>query len=592
MNDVAWKAGEDTFTVTIYFSHNESQYVLSRSCEITRLQNGEKSKSKQKMYLKKGNDFVANEEIDRIISEILNEKISIFFLCDMEVLSEYEKLVRDDTAASIEVKQAIENILGVPALVSVRDALRSIESDAFKEIKKIDTLNSEAEVIKNKIIEEEKRNKEFKAEDKKIVENLNAKKAELSKVNKALEEFESVADFIRQEQDLERQNISEQKEIESLRNELQQAIKESWWLPISDVAEGKFQQTQEATSTAARRQEKLSDKQGQLKRLTESKDTGRCAECKQLLNDDYRKQVERDLGIISLEIEELSRPLIPSIESLVEESKRLSQFRVPAKASLIASHERRIRKLRNDITSRKQSIQDLKKRIGEVNRDDIQELSKARAQLERVIGGTTVILQNNTYKITNSDSELGRLNRELANSSTGSDKSAAQLEHSISTYLNSVFERSVDAFRDITKRQVEASANDIYKRLVSENAHNNLRINDNYGLRLIDDDGVVFDHKGAGVAQVIALSLIMALGRAAVRSAALVLDTPFARLDDTHRDNILLNIWNESSQVILLLQSGEKISETVLRQIQGKIARQFKIIKGASPKESYIEVMK
>jgi ABC-type taurine transport system ATPase subunit len=72
----------------------------------------------------------------------------------------------------------------------------------------------------------------------------------------------------------------------------------------------------------------------------------------------------------------------------------------------------------------------------------------------------------------------------------------------------------------------------------------------------------------------------------------LVLDTPFARLDDTHRDNILLNIWNESSQVILLLQSGEKISESVLSQIRGKIARQFKIVKGASPKESYIEVMK
>jgi DNA sulfur modification protein DndD len=202
------------------------------------------------------------------------------------------------------------------------------------------------------------------------------------------------------------------------------------------------------------------------------------------------------------------------------------------------------------------------------------------------------VLQNNTYKLTNSESELSRLNRELAGASATADKNSSQVEHAISTYLNSVFERSVDAFRDITKRQVENSANEIFQRLVSENAHRNLRINDNYGLRLVDDDGVVFDHKGAGVAQVIALSLIMALGRAAVRSAALVLDTPFARLDDTHRDNILLNIWNESSQVILLLQSGEKISGEVLNKIQNKIARQIKIVKGASPKESHIEVIK
>jgi hypothetical protein len=44
--------------------------------------------------------------------------------------------------------------------------------------------------------------------------------------------------------------------------------------------------------------------------------------------------------------------------------------------------------------------------------------------------------------------------------------------------------------------------------------------------------------------------------------------------------------------VILLLQSGEKISGEVLNKIQNKIARQIKIVKGASPKESHIEVIK
>jgi DNA sulfur modification protein DndD len=364
MNDVAWKSGENSFQVTVYFSHNGNNYVLSRRCELSRLQDNGRGKAKQTTYLKKNNDFVANEEIESAIGEILNEKISIFFLCDMEVLSEYEKLVRDDSAASVEVKQAIENI-------SVRDALRSIESDAFKEIKKIENLNSKAEEIKNKIIEEEKRYKEYKSEDQKIVKHLNEKKAELSNLNKALEQYEVVADFIREEQELVRKTEAEQKEMENLRAELQQAIKESWWLPISDFAEGKFQETQEATSTAARRQEKLSDKKGRLGRLIETKATGNCSECKQPLDKTSFGGLEKEINELNSEIEVLSKPLIPSIESLVEESKRLSQFRVPSKAALIAANEKRIRKIRNDISSRNQIIQDLKKRIGEVNREQI-----------------------------------------------------------------------------------------------------------------------------------------------------------------------------------------------------------------------------
>lgn len=592
MNDIAWKNGENEFSVTMFFTHNDATYLLSRSCEVSRLQGGERGKGKQKSYLKKGNDFIANEEIERVIGEILNEKISIFFLCDMEVLSEYEKLVRDDSAASIEVKQAIENILGVPALVSVRDALKSISSDAFKEIKKMDSLNTEAEEIKKRIIEEEEKNKKFRQEDKKIVNHLALKKTELDEINKQLESFESVADFIREESELESKTEIDQKEISSLRNDLQSAIKESWWLPISEIAESKFQETQNATATAASRQEKLNERQNRLKRLQESRQTGECSECHQKLEPEFLESLQKEEVDLSKEIEILSQPLIPSIESLVEESKRLSQFRTPVKASIIGPYERKIRKLKADIISRNQTIQDLKRRIGEVNREDVQTLHIKRSNLEKEIGGTTVMMRNNTVKLTNSDSELGRLNRELSNCSTSGDKTGIQVEHAISSYLSSVFETSVDAFRETTKRQVENSANDIFRRLVSDNAHKNLRINDNYGLRLMDDDGVVFDHKGAGVAQVIALSLIMALGRAAVRSAALVLDTPFARLDDTHRDNILLNIWNESSQVILLLQSGEKISDAVLKEIRGKIARQFAITKGSSPKESYIEVIK
>lgn len=589
MNDNAWELGETEFSVMIEFQHEKDHYVLSRSSEITRNHNDQRGAAKQKVFLKKNNDFISNEEISRTINEILNEKISIFFLCDMEVLSEYEKLVKNDSAAAVQVKQAIEDILGVPALVSVRDALKSLENDAFKEIKKLVNLNSDAEKLSKEIIEEQKKKSDLEANDKKITARLAEKKAEIQEINRQLENFESALDFIREEQTLQKKVDEDEKEIIKLRTELQIAVKESWWLPISQIAENKFEQTQTATALAASRQEKLSEKQMKLKSINSSLETGKCSECSQILPPELSKGLREEMQRVQSEIEELSKPLIPSLESLVEESSRLSHFRTPSKASIIGPYEKKIRQLRSDIASRYQAILDLKSKIGEIDRDDVQELNKKRSLSEKEIGAIAVLLKNNQVNLSNVNSNITRLNRDLANCATTSDVNMVSLEHAISSYLSGIFEHAVDDFREATKREVERMANDIFKRLVSKNAFSNLRINENYGLRLMDDKGVMFDHRGAGVEQVVALSLILALGKASVRSAALVLDTPFARLDDVHRDNILRNIWKESDQVILLLQSGEKISSEVNKEISSRVARQIVITKGTDPKESFIK---
>ena len=589
MNDNAWVLGETEFSVMIEFQHEKDNYVLSRSSEITRNHHDERGVAKQKVFLKKNNDFISNEEIQRTINEILNEKISIFFLCDMEVLSEYEKLVKNDSAAAVQVKQAIEDILGVPALVSVRDALKSLENDAFKEIKKLVNLNSDAEKLSKEIVEEQKKKSDLETNDKKITARLTEKKTEIQEINKQLENFESALEFIREEQTLQKKVEEDEKEIVKLRAELQIAVKESWWLPISQIAEKKFEQTQTATALAASRQEKLSEKQIKLKSINISLETGMCNECSQILPPELSKGLIEERHQVQSEIEELSKPLIPSLESLVEESSRLSHFRTPSKASIIGPYEKKIRQFRSDIASRYQSISDLKVKIGEIDRDDVQELNKKRSLSDKEIGAIAVLLKNNQVNLSNVNSNITRLNRDLANCATTSDVNMVSLEHAVSSYLSGIFEHAVDDFRDATKREVERMANDIFKRLVSKNAFSNLRINENYGLRLMDDKGVMFDHRGAGVEQVVALSLILALGKASVRSAALVLDTPFARLDDVHRDNILRNIWKESDQVILLLQSGEKISSEVNKEISSRVARQIVITKGTDPKESFIK---
>jgi DNA sulfur modification protein DndD len=162
------------------------------------------------------------------------------------------------------------------------------------------------------------------------------------------------------------------------------------------------------------------------------------------------------------------------------------------------------------------------------------------------------------------------------------------MEMAIAADLATVMEETIKAFREAMKKRVENNANEIFKSLRSENVVENLVINENYGLRQVDSKGIIFDHKGAGVAQVIAISLILALARSAALPSALVLDTPFARLDDTHRDNILNFLPSESEQVILLIQSGEKISPKVQQQFMQKVSKEYSITMGSNEHESFI----
>ena len=384
------------------------------------------------------------------------------------------------------------------------------------------------------------------------------------------------------------QEASDLKEIERLRSEIQLAMRESWWLPISHLVENKYAETQSATEIAASRNSSLATKNARLTALSQSLDTGSCGECGQGIPDSKKAEVKQQIERLKLDIAELQIPMVPSLESLMEESKRLARFRVPPKAALIRSHEKSIRLLLNENMKRRQRINDISKQLDGIDKSEVQQLNAKRHTVSSEIGITMVAIKTENTKAVEAEKEIASLQTKYSKLQSVVDVNEITIEHAVSSYLAIVFEKSVQNFRETTKREVEKAASEIFKQLVSKNAFSNLEINENYGLRLVDDSGRSFDHRGAGVEQVVALSLILALGRKAVRSGCLVLDTPFARLDDVHRDNILHYLPLESEQVILLLQSGEKLSTKSSENLLPRVSNHYQITIGRSPKESFI----
>jgi DNA sulfur modification protein DndD len=588
LNDSAFDAGVRTFAVTIALESDGDSYLIQRTSEVNADRDGNRTSTKQKVTMRKNANFVEHVEIQPTINQIMNKEISIFFLCDMEVLEDYEKLVKDDKLAAEGIKNAIEDILGVPAIVAVREGLKAVSSDAFVEIKKNSESSKESTRIQNEIAMEEEKFNKAKSELGKAIVRLQAKEKEKEDLDKLLSKHEQSAELIGIEKTLLDQEESDLKEIERLRVEIQLAMRESWWLPISHLVESKYAETQNATEIAASRNSTLSAKNSRLMALSLSMESGSCGECGQGIPDAGKMEIQNQIEKLKVEITELQIPMVPSLESLMEESKKLARFRVPPKAALIRSHEKSIRLLLNENMKRRQRLRDISSQLDGIDKSEVQQLNTKRHTVTLELGITLTAIKAENAKASDAEKEITALQSKFSKLQSVVDVNEITIEHAISSYLALVFEKAVQNFRETTKREVERAASEIFKKLVSKNAFSNLEINENYGLRLVDDSGRSFDHRGAGVEQVVALSLILALGRKAVRSGCLVLDTPFARLDEVHRDNILKYLPLESEQVILLLQSGEKLSRSASEDLLPRVANHYQISIGDSPKESFI----
>ena len=588
LNDNAFSENRDSFEVQIEFKNNDDTYLLTRSCTIKKDAKRGRTSSTSKSYLFVNNNAVPNDDISRYINSVLNESISMFFLADMEVLQGYEALVEDDDAASLEVKSAIEGILGTPTLLAVRQSLHDITSDTMKEIQSARKANKDQDQLTVDLkIQEDKRDKARESYDTASVE-LQVKKIDLSLISDKLEKISDSQQLIVREKQIITEISRDQNQITKSRKELQIAVRESWWAPVSKQVEVKVRETNEALKIAASRETEMSQLNYRLASLNESLETNRCSQCKSILPNKNINETKLEIAKIESRIEVLSQPVSPTLESLVAESQRLGLFALPRKADSIRTIEKQIRLLLNEMPQRNQEVKEISQKLIGINRDDIKNLEEDRQVLNRRIGVLSQVMKSENQKIQDAEKEITALTRKFSNLNSAVGQSEVNMEMIIAGDLEIVMEKTVTAFREAMKKRVESNANDIFQSLRSENVVKNLVINENYGLRQVDDTGNVFDHKGAGVAQVIALSLILALARSAALPSALVLDTPFARLDTSHRDNILNFIPSESKQVILLIQSAEEISSNIQQKFMQRVSKEYLITMGSNEHESFI----
>ncbi len=143
----------------------------------------------------------------------------------------------------------------------------------------------------------------------------------------------------------------------------------------------------------------------------------------------------------------------------------------------------------------------------------------------------------------------------------------------------------VAQFRDqLKRRRVEDLQIDIQKMMAalahkgSDQFHAVLIDPNNFQLSIFDVEGHQVRRLSAGEREILALSMLWALGKISRRALPIVIDTPLGRLDRRHRTNIVESFLPHAAEQVIVLATDEEITAERRRLLEPRIAGDMELV--------------
>ena len=529
---------------------------------------------------------ISGDQVEAEIGLIVPKQISRFFLFDGELLQEYETLLIEDSQQGQQIKEAIEQVLGVPALTNGRVDIQTILKQAQKrqnaDLKQIAGLEKQAErhaALTGRI----------DAIDRDL-QDLNTRQKKVREERTVLDdELEAAQSVIGAKATLDAK-LGEQKvvieECDKKEAERLDLISGAWKDLIDaqlQIRRDQLESQRKELMDSIKKRSGLAQRTSDLQQLL---DTRECPTCEQELDDELRSQIGEALGKAEAELQSIDDST-SALQEISGQLDALSKIRGINARERLAQAEKDLQGYHVRLTQIENDIERLRDEIAGYDTADIARKRVLQKEKIREEGRLQGDIQDQNVERKKLVDELA-VSQKAIEGLTKDRTQRSTIKASLCSDLERVFSHSIEQLRDKLRERVEELANDAFKQMTTQKSYCGLEINDNYGLQIVDASGRHVAVRSAGAEQIVALSLIDGLNRTGRAAGPVLMDTPFGRLDLDHRDNILSYLPSVTSQFVLLVHSGEIRKDTDLAVIAERIGAIYEI-KEVSSTQSRLE---
>lgn len=155
------------------------------------------------------------------------------------------------------------------------------------------------------------------------------------------------------------------------------------------------------------------------------------------------------------------------------------------------------------------------------------------------------------------------------------DSKKIQTAAKVSRVIESLFDKL--AARKLL--ELSEKTTEIYKSLARKRGLiREIRFSDiDMQVQLVTKDGSILNRSAlsAGEKQMLAVSILWALGKVSGRNLPIIIDTPLARLDSDHRDSFVLKYLPRASHQVVVLSTDTEIDRDYSEKLEGHIAAEY-----------------
>ncbi|WP_300337204.1 AAA family ATPase [Accumulibacter sp.] len=588
LNNEAALEGDFTIEASVQFEADDRRYDLRRRA-VKRSMVAVPSRPEDftvVVALQRDGVALPGHLIEAEINRFAPEQVSRFFLFDGELLQEYETLLIEGSDQGKRIKEAIEQVLGVPTLIHGRDEaatlLKQFQRQQSRDLAHVEGLERQAEKQSTLQVRQESLENDLRS----LKDRLARTRSERTVLDDDLEQVDSIHRAKTRLDMLETRQREISDRLKDTGTERLALLRDAWRDLLQPKLVARKAALFDEQSGLTREMEKrgrLESKANALRRILEN---SICPTCGRPTEESQRAETGAELGRIEADIRACSidHSSLADVSARIREIDRLTRPGVGTKIRALDSEALR---LGVDLTTVENEVERL---VEEIHGYDTADIARKRAQRDGLlreegllggdIGDRQRKLDDNRRELTVIARTLQNLPQARASRSTAMVKACMSVER--------VFSDSIERLRDDLRRHVERRATESFLKLTTQHAYKKLEINDNYGLTILDETGSRVTVRSAGAEQIVALSLIDGLARTGRAAGPVVMDTPFGRLDLRHRHNILRYLPTTTGQLVLLVHDGEIRRETDLAPVAERVGAEYEI-REISARHSRIE---